>query len=492
MTSENHDLSAQQRDVAHQFRALRTTKVNRRRLMINAGIAAGLIGAVRMGPGPSSAFAAPPLQDTIPADHPAILAAKSWKGAPADPETPIVLTDWEEAGERWELPKRGIYPIWQQIHPSVEVQIQATPIGEMFPKIQLAMASKSDKYDVIDDDYAYYPQLIAGGHLLNLQSYLDADPAYKEDLYKDVPENVLDLYRDKPLKDGGQLHGLPPDGNAQLMVYRKDAFEKAGISKLPETWPDAIEVAKELTGAGQYGFTATLRRGYWATHCFNTIFWSHGGEWFGNGYNEPPTLNVDAGVMALQTLLDLMPYAAPGTLNAVDDEANAIITTGGAVFAPNLWGGSVWTTEKTNPDFYDKIGVDIVPKGANAEGDHRPIMGGLGLFVPTYSKNPDWAFQWIKFCCSKEVGKEWVENLGQPARLSLLTEYASIQPYFPALAKSFPTAHRMEPIPETGELYEVFGTEGANVTTGAKAPEQALADAQKAVEDIMRKAGYYN
>jgi ABC-type glycerol-3-phosphate transport system substrate-binding protein len=38
----------------------------------------------------------------------------------------------------------------------------------------------------------------------------------------------------------------------------------------------------------------------------------------------------------------------------------------------------------------------------------------------------------------------------------------------------------------------VFGTEVANVTTGAKAPEQALTDAQKAVEEIMRKAGYYN
>jgi ABC-type glycerol-3-phosphate transport system substrate-binding protein len=74
----------------------------------------------------------------------------------------------------------------------------------------------------------------------------------------------------------------------------------------------------------------------------------------------------------------------------------------------------------------------------------------------------------------------------------LLTEYESIQSYFPGLAKSFPTAHRMEPIPETGELYEVFGTEVANVTTGAKAPEQALADGNAAVEEIMRKAGYYN
>ena len=113
--------------------------------------------------------------------------------------------------------------------------------------------------------------------------------------------------------------------------------------------------------------------------------------------------------MALETLLALMPYAAPGTLNAVDDEANALITTGSAVFAPNLWGGSVWTAEKTNPQFYDQIGVDIVPKGTTPESDHRPIMGGLGLFIPTYSHNKDWAWQWIKFCCSKEIGKEWVE-----------------------------------------------------------------------------------
>jgi ABC-type glycerol-3-phosphate transport system substrate-binding protein len=493
VTAENHELTRQQRDIAKSYQKLRQTSVNRRRLLVNAGIAAGLIGAYRMGPEtPVAGAAVRARQDAVAADHPAILAAQEWVGAPEEPTEPITLVDWEEAGERWELPKRGVYPIWQMIHPNVMLEIQATPIGEMFPKIQLAMASKSDKYDIIDHDYAFFPQLISAGHLTQVQDYLDVDEAYKEDIYSDVPENILDLYRDKPLAEGGVLYGLPPDGNCQLMVYRRDAFEAAGITELPQTWPEAIEVAKELTSGNQYGFTATLRRGYWATHCFNTIFWSHGGEWFGNGYNEPPTLNVEAGVMALETLLALMPYAAPGTLNAVDDEANALITTGSAVFAPNLWGGSVWTNQKTNPQFYDKIGVDIVPKGTTPESDHRPIMGGLGLFIPAYSHNKDWAWQWIKFCASKEVGKEWVENLGQPARLSLLTEYESIQPYFPALAKSFPTAHRMEPIPETGELYEVFGTEVANVTTGAKAPEQALADANKAVEDIMRNAGYYN
>ena len=92
----------------------------------------------------------------------------------------LTLVDWEEAGERWELPKRGVYPIWQMIHPNVMLEIQATPIGEMFPKIQLAMASKSDKYDIIDHDYSFFPQLIDAGHLTQVQDYLDVDEAYKD------------------------------------------------------------------------------------------------------------------------------------------------------------------------------------------------------------------------------------------------------------------------------------------------------------------------
>ena len=32
----------------------------------------------------------------------------------------------------------------------------------------------------------------------------------------DIPENVMDLYRDKPAAEGGALYGLPPDSNCQL------------------------------------------------------------------------------------------------------------------------------------------------------------------------------------------------------------------------------------------------------------------------------------
>ena len=74
-----------------------------------------------------------------------------------------------------------------------------------------------------------------------LEPYLDKDPAYKKDILADIPENVLNLYRDKPAAQGGKLYGLPPDSNCQLQFYRVDIFDKASL-KPAVTWDEAIEL----------------------------------------------------------------------------------------------------------------------------------------------------------------------------------------------------------------------------------------------------------
>ena len=53
----------------------------------------------------------------------------------------------------------------------------------------------------------------------------------------------MDLYRDKPLAQGGTLYGLPPDSNCQLQYYRKDVLEELGFDGPAETWEEAIEIA---------------------------------------------------------------------------------------------------------------------------------------------------------------------------------------------------------------------------------------------------------
>ena len=75
VTAENHELTRQQRDIAKSYQKLRQTQVNRRRLLVNAGIAAGLIGAYRMGPEtPAAGAAVRARQDAV-----AAIIPRSWR-----------------------------------------------------------------------------------------------------------------------------------------------------------------------------------------------------------------------------------------------------------------------------------------------------------------------------------------------------------------------------------------------------------------------------
>jgi ABC-type glycerol-3-phosphate transport system substrate-binding protein len=408
------------------------------------------------------------------------------------------LLSWAPAGQRWELPQKAVYPLFQQKFPDIAIEWVAEPIADFIPRTVIEMSAKSDKYDIIHDDYNVVPQLIALGSLEPLDAYLDADPDYKADILADVPENVMDLYRDKPAAEGGTLYGLPPDSNCQLQYYRSDVLQQAGIDKPADTWDDAIEIAKTLAESGTKQTGTTLKRGLFAGGVFITILRSYGGDWFDKmeaGFFNPG-LNTEAGNSAMQVLLALQPYLEESSLNASDDESNPAMANGTWTYAPVQWGGTTMNDPEFT-EFADVWATTKVPKGNVEGGDHRPHMGGLGMVIPAYSKNKDAAWEFVKFCNSGDkqdpaIGKAWVEGTGQPARASLLKEYAPIRAHFPALQESLPTAMRYPNLPESNALYEAVGNEVAAVMTGEKDGEAALKDMDAAVHQIMQDAGYYN
>ena len=404
------------------------------------------------------------------------------------------------AGQRWELPQRGVLPLFQQKFPSITVNLQPVPHDEATTKVQLAMSSHTDQFDVVFTDYGDTPALQKIGALTNLQPYLDKDPAWRDDYFSDVPEAITRLYR-VPSNPTGAIYGLTADGNSQLNYYRKDIFAKLGINKVPETWPEAISAAQELTSKAnkQYGFITTMQRGLFAGLQMWAFMASYGGTWFdkeeAGGWH--PQFHSSAGASALATIMKLMPYAHPVTLNATDDQANQALAQGTAVYAPVEWGTSILTNPKFTK-FADSIGVGTTPRGENPTGAHKPLMGGLGFFIPTWSKNKDAAFEWIKWCTSGDktssaIGKAWVENTGQPARVSLLKEYSNIQPYFGGLAAAFPTAIPSTPIlPEAIALSIAVGNETTAAITGEKDSDAALKAMDAAATSIMQKGGYYS
>src|SRR5262249_26461050 len=157
-----------------------------------------------------------------------------------------------------------------------------------------------------------------------IQPYLDKDADYKTDILADVPENVMDLYRDKPAAQGGTLYGLPPDSNCQLQYYRSDVFDKAGVSKPADTWDEAGQIAQELVKGRTEQTGEPVRRGLLSGAVIITIMRCYGGDWFDKlekGYYNP-TLNSDAGHASLDIIMKLKPSLEDSSLNASDDESN--------------------------------------------------------------------------------------------------------------------------------------------------------------------------
>jgi len=333
----------------------------------------------------------------------------------------------------------------------------------------------------------------------SFEPVLAKDPGWAEDYFNDVPPIITNGYR-LPQNATGKTYGLSCDGNCKLHFYRKDLFQEAGITKVPETWEEAIDVAKMLhrPEKDQYGFVTTARRGLFAGLELYQIIMSLGGSWFDKmeegGWH--PQFNTDTGHKAFEILLKLMEYRHPVTLNAADDEVNAVLANGTAVYAPLEWGTSVLN----NPEFTkfaEVFGTDIVPKGSNPEGKHIPLMGGFAYYVNVWGKDKEAGFEFVKHLNSGDytdsrIGRDYVMNTGQPARVSLLAKYEDIRPYFYGLQKSFPLGTPGFPwIPEAFTVADLVGNEVVAVIAGEKGMDEALKAMDDGNTQIMTDSGYY-
>jgi ABC-type glycerol-3-phosphate transport system substrate-binding protein len=453
-------------------------KLSRRELLKLMGMGAAGVALSACGPTPTP-------------EDPAVAPTAAPPATSVSQAEPVTITVLSSSGGRWELPQKGVLGSFQKKFPHINVNFETSKVGEdIAAKIALVLSSGSDAYDVIYNDYSPVIEFIQAGTIIPLQDRIDADPAYKEHL-NTIPENVLDLYRDKPAKEGGILYGIPPDSNIQMAYYRTDVFEKAGIEQLPVTWEEAIEVAKELTGGGQYGFGTGLSVGLFAYLGWETVFWTTGAE----VYDEEFKVQVDSdeGRMAMEWLLELVQYGYPGILSATDDEANTALINGQVVYAPLQWGNSVATDPNYSPDYWDKIATGLTPKASTPNGRFAPGMGGHGMYIPkAATKNLDAAWEWIKWCTGDGAGDEWVANTGQPASTPILERNLKKQPYFQGLMDGLPYAHRFLPIPENGQIWTQGGQVVSQGLTGELSIDETVITLHKTIEDILRAGGHYS
>ena len=116
-------------------------------------------------------------------------------------------------------------------------------------------------------------------------------------------------------------------GGTDVMVYRKDLLEKAGLAP-PKTLDEMIADVKKLNDPdnGVYGIALRGARGSGANVWrWMPYFRGFGGKWFDGN---TPAFNSDAFVKATQTYLDLFKYSPPGTKTGSWDESTGAFLSG--------------------------------------------------------------------------------------------------------------------------------------------------------------------
>lgn len=200
------------------------------------------------------------------------------------------------------------------------------------------------------------------------------DLASTEGVYAEVPEELLAKFEDSAVVSFNGVKNLVPAYKAYRteVFYNKHQFEDAGITELPETWDEFIEVCETLEEAGY-----TPLMGVGASDIWATAF----GYWTGvvnsELYSAYPNFNEDiiSGELSwnnevlvdtLKSWQTLTPYYHKGSMSFSNTQATSEFLSGSAaMFMDGAWS----TTTIDNSDEYsaDDFGTFMMPTPSGAK-----------------------------------------------------------------------------------------------------------------------------
>jgi sorbitol/mannitol transport system substrate-binding protein len=310
----------------------------------------------------------------------------------------------------------------------------------------------------------------------------------------------------------GKLYAAPFYGESAMIMYRKDLFEKAGLT-MPDspTWEFIGDAARKITdrGADINGMCLRGKAGWGENMAFLTALNnSFGGRWFDENWQ--PQFDQPEWKASLQFYVDMMKDAGPQGASSNGFNENLTLFQQGKC---GMWiDATVAASFVSNPKdstVADKVGYAIFPDTGN--GNHGHWLWSWNLAVPASSTKAEAAQKFISWATGKGytelvASKEGWANVPPGTRTSLYknAEYekaaAFAAPTLAAMDAADITKPSVKPVPYTGgqfvaipEFQSLGTTVGqlfSAVLAGQSSVEDALAQAQTTAVREMTRAGY--
>ena len=339
---------------------------------------------------------------------------------------------------------------------------------DMDTKLNAAMLSNTYP-DVILCPLNTFAQRAALGDFTDLSPYL-GDWKDKEDIF-DASINIG--------KYQGISYGIGGFPVPELVMYRKDYFEEAGLdpSKPPKTWDELYEYAKKLAVLDASG---NVERGGFDVPISDPnvtlmeVFMRQAGNVILDSEKEEICIDQESAVKAMEFLKKFVDEKLTVTYQRGTDDP--------VVSGKSAMGITYLDTAKKmlaeDPSLEEKIGFFPYLNG----GEEASFTGYRVMAISETCKNKDAAWEFAKYFYDSDEMWERYEKFGNiPVRKSLSDKYVQENPELNKVVMQCVEKGTGRPVSGWVSIvtkYEVQAYE--EIMNGVKEPEQALKDAAEA------------
>ncbi len=293
--------------------------------------------------------------------------------------------------------------------------------------------------------------------------------------------------------EGGHVYGAPFHNSTPVMYYNVQAFKDAGLDPdhPPATWQEWVDDAKKLTKRDGNNVT---QWGLEMVSTYDTLGWlvsgfamSNGGQYYNTGYGGEVYYNTPSTLGAVQFMDDLVHKFHVMPAGVTDPNAvGAAFFSGRAAMIVNSTGALGFVRDSMKQPYR----VAFVPRAM----ENAVAIGGASLIIPRGNSPERQKAAWtlIKWLTSPEVAGGWSRFTGYFAP----NRHAYDLPEMQAYLKQYPDAKvALDQLAYARPWFATYDTVAVRkamedqvqaVLSGKIKPAEAVANAQKAADELMR------
>jgi N,N'-diacetylchitobiose transport system substrate-binding protein len=378
---------------------------------------------------------------------------------PADANGPTTLNVWLMKDSAPDAVVTQINDEFRTAHPNVTVKTQIMDWDGRDAKWKTALASNTPP-DVLEMGNTDVLSYAASGALADLTGKTFENQA-----------TWLQGLKDAGTYDG-KLYGVPYYGGDRVVIYRKDLWQKAGLTAVPTTLADLQHAGAKLMAAGGEDFSGLYFPGRYQYAALPFVYDTGGAIATRTGDKWTASLSSPQSIAGLTNWASFVKAVSKAPTDA--DETNISDVFGQGHTAMIIGQGwMVGSIAKTYPKLKAQIAAFAMP-GTN--GPMPVFLGGSNLVASAGGKNGDLAYEWIKLM----TGAKYQTTLAQGGLLPNTTSLSSAVTGITAIelqaaAKSWftPTSTKWSDVDNAKTLMDML---------------QAIASGHASVTDAAKKA----